>query len=66
MQDEGGCLASLIPLKPELCCDLTDARISNFESSAKDKLFREAVPKSKGERVRLVEYSSAHREHLSQ
>ena len=35
MKDEGGCLASLIPLKPELCCDLTDSRIGRFGDEAK-------------------------------
>ena len=35
MKDEGGRLASLIPLKPELCCDLTDTRIGCFGDETK-------------------------------
>jgi hypothetical protein len=35
MKDEGGRLASLIPLKPKLCCDLTDARIGCFGDETK-------------------------------
>src|SRR4030081_1319983 len=44
MKDEGGCLASLIPLKPELCCDLTDTRIGCFGDKTKSASLIADVP----------------------